>query len=309
MTATATNPLGLDGTGGHNALGVHALVWVAGWSPEQCRRAVAATAACGYDLLEIPLLDPAEVDPQMTVAALQGHDLQATCSLGLAFDTDVSSTDTATVERGRRLLLDAVAVAADIGSVYVGGPIYSAMDKYRRPATAAGRANAVAALRSVAEAARERGVTLGFEPVNRYESNLLNTAGQALDLIDDIGADNIVVHLDSYHMHIEERDMASPVRRCAAAGRLGYVHVGESHRGHLGTGSLDLPGLFRALVDTGYGGPIVFESFSSAVVSPAFAAALAVWRDLWTDSTELARSAHRHMRAQLAAARTARAGT
>jgi D-psicose/D-tagatose/L-ribulose 3-epimerase len=306
MTDPTTNPAGItSGTAG-NALGVHALVWVAGWDRRQCRHAVAATARSGFDLLEVPLLDPAQVDADMTAGVLAEHGVTPTCSLGLTFDTDISSEDGDTVTRGVDLLLDAVQVAGDIGSRYVGGPIYSAMDKYRRPATAAGRANAVAALRTVAAAAHERDVTLGLEPVNRYESNLVNTAEQALDLIADVGADNVVVHLDSYHMHIEQADMAGPVRRCAAEGRLGYVHVGESHRGHLGTGSLDLPGLFRALAEVGYAGPIVFESFSSAVVSPAFASALAVWRDLWTDSDDLVRAAHAYMTAHLDAARTVR---
>jgi D-psicose/D-tagatose/L-ribulose 3-epimerase len=304
MSGMAPEPSHRAAGAATNPLGVHALVWVAGWSEQQCRSAVAATARSGFELLEVPLLDPAEVDADMTAGVLVEHAVTPTCSLGLTFDTDISSDDTATVTRGVDLLLAAVAVAGDIGSRYVGGPIYSAMDKYRRPATAAGRANAVAALRTVAAAARTRGVTLGLEPVNRYESNLVNTAEQALDLIADVGADNVMVHLDSYHMHIEQADMAGPVRRCAAAGRLGYVHVGESHRGYLGTGSLDLPGLFRALADVGYPGPIVFESFSSAVVSPAFASALAVWRDLWTDSDDLVRAAHAYMTAQLDAARS-----
>lgn len=304
MTDTRTNPVGITSGTATNALGVHALVWVPGWSEHQCRQAVAATARSGFDLLEVPLLDPGEVDVAMTADVLAEHGVTPSCSLGLAFDTDISSEDADTVTRGVDLLLDAVTVAGGISSRYVGGPIYSAMDKYRRPATARGRANAVAALRTVAAAAREHDVTLGLEPVNRYESNLVNTAEQALDLIAEIGAENVVVHLDSYHMHIEQADMAGPVRRCAAAERLGYVHVGESHRGYLGTGSLDLPGLFRALADVGYTGPIVFESFSSAVVSPAFASALAVWRDLWTDGHDLVRAAHAYLTAQPDAART-----
>lgn len=317
----AGNPVGIAPGAQSNALGVHALVWVAGWSDRECRHAVASTARAGFDLLEVPLLDPSEVDAAMTARALAERGVTPTCSLGLTFDTDISSEDVDTVQRGVDLLVDAVTAAAAMGSRYVGGPIYSAMDKYRRPPTAAGRANAVAALRTVAAAARERGVTLGLEPVNRYESNLVNTAEQALDLIAEIDAADvaapgstddaarrpgIVVHLDSYHMHIEQADMAGPVRRCAAAGRLGYVHVGESHRGYLGTGSLDLPGLFRALTDVGYTGPVVFESFSSAVVSPAFASALGLWRDLWSDSDDLAASAHRYLTTHLHAAHTVR---
>jgi D-psicose/D-tagatose/L-ribulose 3-epimerase len=74
-------------------------------------------------------------------------------------------------------------------------------------------------------------VTIGVEAVNRYESNLVNTAEQALELVEEVGAPNLVVHLDAYHMNIEEANLADPVRMCAE--RLGYVHIGESHRGYL----------------------------------------------------------------------------
>jgi hypothetical protein len=87
-----------------------------------------------------------------------------------------------------------------------------------------------------------------------------------------------------------------------APGRLGYVHVGESHRGYLGSGSVDLTAMFRALHDVGYQGPIVFESFSSAVVTPAFTAALAIWREPWRDSTDLATHARHYITGQLRAA-------
>ena len=103
-----------------------------------------------------------------------------------------------------------------------------------------------------------------------------------------------MVHLDVYHANIEEGDLGRPVR--LAGDRLGYVHIGESHRGYLGSGTIDFPAFFRALVSAGYSGPIAFESFSSAVVSAEFAAALGVWRNLWDDSAHLAghaRSLHR----------------
>jgi D-psicose/D-tagatose/L-ribulose 3-epimerase len=109
------------------------------------------------------------------------------------------------------------------------------------------------------------------------------------------------VHLDVYHANIEEGDVARPVR--LAGDRLGYVHVGESHRGYLGSGTIDFAAFFRALVHAGYTGPITFESFSSAVVSPEFAAALGVWRNLWDDGRDLAAHARTFIADQLHAAR------
>ena len=289
----------------HNPLGVHALVWTGSWEPDAVHRACVGTAEAGYDLLEVPLLDPEDVDAAMTRSELDTAGLDATCSLGLDFDTDISSTDPAVVERGAKLLRTALDVTIAVGSPYLGGPIYSAMAKYDRPTTPQGRANSAAVLRELAAEARPHGVSLGLEPVNRYESNLLNTIDQALAFIEEIGADNVVVHVDTYHANIEEHDLAAATRRAADAGRLGYVHIGESHRGFLGTGSVAWEPFFTALGEVDYRGPVVFESFSSAVVSDRFAAALGVWRNLWDDSAELASHAHAFMSKQLAASREA----
>lgn len=107
-----------------NQLGVHALVWTGSWDAAAAQAACAATAGVGYDLIEIPLLDPAEVDPAMTRAALATAGLDATCSLGLAPDTDISSTDGTVVARGEKLLHAALEVSAAIGSSYLGGATY-----------------------------------------------------------------------------------------------------------------------------------------------------------------------------------------
>lgn len=81
-----------------------------------------------------------------------------------------------------------------------------------------------------------------------------------------------------------------------------YVHVGEAHRGYLGSGSVDFEGLFRALVASGYAGPITFESFSSAVVSKDLSNALCVWRNLWEDGDDLAAHARQFIDGHLRAA-------
>ena len=280
-----------------NPLGIHALVWVDGWSEAECARALALTKETGFDLIEIPLLDPGTVDAVMTRRLLEEHGLGASCSLGLGFDTDVSSADPATAARGEHLLEAALDVTAAIGASFLGGVVYSAMGKYGEAPTERGRRHCVEALKRVAERAEAAGITLGVEPVNRYESNLVNTAAQALELIEEVGAANLVVHLDSYHMNIEEADPAEAIRLCG--GRLGYVHLGESHRGYLGTGTVDFPGFFRALAEVGYAGPLTFESFSTAVISARFASALAIWREPWQDGRDLALNARQFAEAQL----------
>jgi D-psicose/D-tagatose/L-ribulose 3-epimerase len=141
-----------------------------------------------------------------------------------------------------------------------------------------------------------------LEVVNRYESNLLNTGRQALEYLKEVDRPDVSVHLDTYHMNIEESDLFQPI--LDAGDRLGYLHIGESHRGYLGTGSVDFGSAFRALDRINYDGPIVFESFSSAVVSPTLSNTLGIWRNLWSDGDDLAAHANRFIRDQLAAVQT-----
>lgn len=281
-----------------NSLGIHALVWVGGWSPEEAEFAISSSARVGYDLIEIPALDPSRIDVASTREMLERHGLQASVTVGLAADTDVNSEDVACIDRGRDLLMRALEVSSGIGSTYLGGVIFGAMMKYSAPTTERARANSIAVIKELAQEARGSGTTIGLEFVNRYESNLLNTAQQTLDYLDLVGEDNVVVHADVYHMNIEETDFRTPILACG--NRLGYVHVGESHRGYLGTGSVNFPEFFGALKEVGYAGPITFESFSSAVVDPLLSNTLAIWRNLWSDSDDLAAKAHAFISAGLA---------
>lgn len=276
-----------------NLLGVHALVWVGGWSKDQCREAIKNTAEAGYGLIEIPALDPKSIDVEHTKATLKEFGLKGACSLGLSFDADINNEDSQIVQRGEARLMDALNVVENLGGDYLGGVIFSALGKYKLPPTKKSRDNAVAALKRLAIAAQAKGITLGLEPVNRYESNLLNTGSQALEMIKDIGEPNVVVHLDIYHMNIEEQDLVNPVLQ--AGSKLGYVHIGASHRGPLGTGNIDFDSFFGALAKIGYKGTITFESFSSTVVAPDLSSTLGIWRNLWTDNKSMAKSAREYI--------------
>ena len=274
-----------------NPIGVHALVWVGDTSPASVETAISQTVAAGYDILEFSLHDAVSIDRAKTRELLTANSITAACSRGLARDADISSEDTAVVARGAELLAESLAVTHDIGATVLTGALYSAFGKAPYALTPAGRANVVAVLRDLAAEAAPLGVTLGLEICNRYETNVVNTARDCLRLADDIGADNVVIHLDTYHMNIEEDDMVTPVRDCGD--RLGYVHIGENHRGYLGSGHIDFAAFFGALAEIDYRGPLTFESFSSAVVAPGLSNDLAIWRNLWDDGFDLASHARR----------------
>ncbi|KAE8763867.1 sugar phosphate isomerase/epimerase family protein [Georgenia thermotolerans] len=281
--------------------GIHSMVWVGDWSPEHARRAISASAEAGYDLIELAAIDPGSFDVEMTAKLLAEYGIQASASLGLDAATDVSSEDRDVVAAGRRRLREALALVRDTGGTMLCGVIYCALRKFEAPATERGVANSQETIAALADEAAASGIRIGLECCNRYETNILNTAEQALAYIAALDRPNVVAHLDTYHMNIEEPDLREPVLRAAAAGRLGYVHVGESHRGAPGTGTVPWEEFFGALRECGYDGTVTFESFSSEVVHPSFSNTLAIWRNLWSDNDKLARDALAFMRAHLPA--------
>jgi len=286
-----------------NRLGVHALVWEAGWSHDESARAIARTAEAGYDFIEASALDPSAFDVAHTRRQLEQAGIGINFSLGLDADTDIASGDPEKGRRGRERLLQAITLASELNATHVCGILHSAFQKYSVPTTPAGLAQSVDILGQVAEVAGKSGITLGLEVVNRYESNVLNTASQAVEMCRKIGADNVKVHLDVYHMNIEESD--APAAIIETGPYLGYFHTGDSHRGYMGSGSIDLAAIFRALVKANYQGPITFESFSSRVVGQPLEGILGIWRNLWEDGFDLATHALAYTKVQLKSAHEA----
>ncbi len=278
-------------------IGCHGSVWTGTFDEAGLQTAVSRTVAAGFDLLEIPLMDPESFNVRAARQMLEQHGLAATASLGLSDRTDISSEDTAVVTAGEALLEKCLNVVSDVGGTHLVGVIYCAMQKYMDPPSALGTQHSLDTIGRLAARGLELGVTLGIEVVNRYETNLCNTGRQGLNFVEQVGHDNVCVHLDSYHMNIEESDMFSPVLACRT--KLGYVHIGESHRGYLGSGTVDFDGLFRALALVGYDGPVVFESFSSTVVHEDLSRMLGIWRNLWNDPDDLGAHANRFIRSHL----------
>lgn len=287
-----------------NPLGVHALVWTGGWTPDDAELAISSTKKAGFDLIEIPALYPSRIDIADTRARLDAHGIKAGFSLGLTLDTDINSEDSAKIEGGRTTLMNALEVARGAGSSYLGGVLFGALAKYPGPATEKARRNSATVIKELAQEAAKDNISVGLEFVNRYESNLLNTVQQTLDFMDIVDEPNVVVHADVYHMNIEENGFRKPLLLCGD--RLGYVHIGESNRGYLGDGTIDFEEVFGALADLDYTGPMTFESFSSAVVDPQLSNTLAVWRNLWSDSMDLATKARDFMAGGMEQARATR---
>lgn len=286
-----------------NPIGVHFQVYTDAWTAETRKPTLERVSAAGFDFIEITTLHPGGFDVDGTRADLASSGLDASLSTALSFESDISSDDADAVARGERHLEAAVDAAAALGARWLVGLTHGAWGNYPAPPTARGRANCADVLGRICARAGAAGVSIGLEVINRYENNFLNTTTQALELVEEVGAHNLAIQLDSFHAHIEEPGQAEAVTNCR--GRLGYLHVGENHRGMLGAGSVDFAALFRRVVESGFEGPIAYEAFSRNVVGEEAATALCVWRDLWRDSDVLGAHARRFISEQLRVARAA----
>ena len=276
--------------------GGHALVWAGDWSEASARKAAVSAKKAGYDYIEMLMIEPEKIDVAMTKAVLSEYGLFATASLGLSPETDVTSTNPSIVKKGDELLRKVVDKLHAIGSTELCGVIYCSLGKYPGPASAENRANSISAVTRLADYAADKGININLEVVNRYETNIMNTGKEGLKFLEAVNRPNAYLHLDTYHMNIEEDGMSQAVLDAGDA--LGYVHIGESHRGYLGSGNVDFDTFFSALKKINYSGPITFESFSSVVVDPALSNALCIWRNLWEDSDDLAAHALKYMKAR-----------
>ena len=232
--------------------GGHALVWAGDWSEASARKAAVSAKKAGYDYIEMLMIEPEKIDVAMTKEVLAEHGLSATASLGLSPETDVTSTNPSIVKKGDELLRKVVDKLHAIGSTELCGVIYCSLGKYPGPASAENRANSISAVTRLADYAADKGININLEVVNRYETNIMNTGKEGLKFLEAVNRPNAYLHLDTYHMNIEEDGMSQAVLDAGDA--LGYVHIGESHRGYLGSGNVDFDTFFTALKKINYSG-------------------------------------------------------
>jgi D-psicose/D-tagatose/L-ribulose 3-epimerase len=286
-------------------LGIHSFVWTGGQTQEGLEMALNKTAEHGYRTIEFAYLRPEKFNLDRLAKLAGSLDVEIGVTMGLGFQNDISSEDGDVVKAGKRTLSDAVHAVRDIGGNKLGGILYSAHAKYSRQPTGKGWDNSVAAIAETADIAREANVDLVLEVVNRFETNLLNTTAQGLKFISETGSDHVRLHLDTFHMNIEEANPAAAIR--LAGDKIGYFHIGESNRGYLGDGTINFDLIFDALLDIDYRRDVVFESFSAAVVDEGLSLACAIWRDTWTDNDPLAAHAKTYIELKYEEAKRRRA--
>ena len=259
---------------------MHSSLWTAAWTKEAVEALVPEAAKYGMDVVEIALLTPELIDVDHTVKVLKQYGVAPSGSLCLPME------DTAALHpaRAEKFLQKALETAHALGCKILGGVTYSALGwRSGLAPTEQELANIAKALKPIARRAAEYGMLLGIEPCNRYETHLLNTTTQSLAMIERIGEPNVTIHLDTYHMNIEEKGIGNGILQAGRHTR--YIHISESDRGVPGTGTIDWNDVFGAIKKSGFEGDLVVESF--VTLPPEIASALSVWRAVAKDRYEV----------------------
>lgn len=262
--------------------GAHAFIWASEWTPEASERVIKGAAEAGLDFVEIPLLRPRTFDVGHTTDLLGRYGIAATCSLGLPAEASLPDAP----EAAEAFLKDALEVTAELGAPFLSGVVYGTLGTLSgHPPRDEELETVAVTLRRVARHASLLGLSLGIEPVNRYETYLINLTRQGLELLERISEGNVFLHLDTYHMNIEERGFKEPI--LAAGKQLQYIHLSESDRGTPGTGNVRWDDVFMGLAEIDYGGDLVMESF--VALNPDIARATCIWRPVVEDPERLVR--------------------
>ena len=270
-----------------NPIGANTWIWVSPPTDDRLADLVPKIAGWGFDVVEIPVEHPGQWDPERTAALLAEHGLGASVCAVMPDGRDLTVDDAEVVASTQDYLRTCVDVAVTVGSGVVGGPMYAPVGRtWRMSPDERHRvlASLSAALGPVAEYAADASVTLGVEPLNRFETSLINTTAQGLELIERVGSPACGLLLDTFHLNIEERDVAAAIR--AAGPHLAHLQVCANDRGAPGADHLDWTGIADAIADVAYDGPVCIESFTAE--NETIATAAAIWRPLADSQDALA---------------------
>ncbi len=259
--------------------GVNSFVWVSPCTTEAVIALTPKVKSMGFDILEIACENPDLLDIPILKEALSATQLSAIICGVFGRDRNICSTDPTVRANARRYILWLVDAAAQLGSPVVCGPMYSAVGKAHLEDSAARDQEwslAVSELAAMADAAGVHDIRLALEPLNRFETDMINTVSQGMRFIKDVGRANVGLHLDTFHMHLEEKSSADAIRR--AGNKIFHFHACENDRGVPGTGQVHWQEIASALKSVNYPGPVVIESFTAQVKEIAHA--VSIWREI-----------------------------
>jgi len=259
--------------------GVNTFVWVSPCTTVAVKDLAPKVKSMGFDILEISVETPSLIDGKVVKDVLAVNQLEGIVCGVFGADRNICSSDPNIVANAKTYIRWLINLAAELGSPVVCGPLYSAVGKEHLEDEKARKAEwdqAVHGIQEMAHYAEPKGVKLALECLNRFETDMLNVVSQALMFVSQTGMDNVGLHLDTFHMHLEEKNSADAIR--LADKKIFHFHACENDRGVPGTGQVRWNEIAGALQDVNYQGPIVIESFTNQVKE--IARAVNIWREI-----------------------------
>ncbi|OGV63802.1 MAG: hypothetical protein A3K19_05005 [Lentisphaerae bacterium RIFOXYB12_FULL_65_16] len=242
-------------------------------------------ADMGYDGIEVLFGDLDVLDAPATRKALEKHRMGMTACCVMTERTSPCSPNAAERKAAVARLKRMIDLTAEMGGDAIAGPLYAPVRYLTGKARTADEwrwsADTLAAAAAHAEKA---GIDMAIEPLNRFETHLINTIADAVLMCREVGSEALKVQVDTFHANIEEKDTAAAIR--AAGPYVGHFHASESDRGVPGTGQVRWSEVFAALKDIKYDRWITIESFATGIVG--LCAAACIWRPIYESADGLA---------------------
>ena len=252
----------------------------------------------GFATVEIPIEDPSHIDPAKVRAAADkaGLAVGSVCAcMGPGRDFRGTPAEQKTGVDYVKAIIDQAVV---LGCPSIIGPLYSVVGRIGAHTDAEKKqhfADVVKNLKVLAAYAQKCGVQLCVEPLNRFETDFLNTVEQGLKLVKAVGSPAVKLHLDTFHMNIEQKNQAAAIKK--AGKLLAHFHACGCDRGTPGNDHIDWPSIAKALKSIGYKGDVVIESFTTDV--KVIARAAAIWRRMEPTRNEIATKGAKFLKKKL----------
>jgi len=256
--------------------GASTFIWVSPFSDDTLYLFDKARSL-GFDTLEICIENPETINTAAIKTVAEQTNMNILICGAFGPTRDISSTDPAIRQNGLDYLKTCIDITDNVGANMLSGPMYSATGKTNLLSKQEKHEQwsyAVENIQSTATYAAASGIKLAVEPLNRFETDFINTVDQAMNFLSRVDMDNVGLLLDTFHMNIEEIDIAAAIRR--AGSKLFNFHACSNDRGTPGRDHINWPQIKTALADISYDGCMVIESFNPGITE--IARAVSLWR-------------------------------
>lgn len=267
--------------------GVSTWLWTSPFTTASIRELFPKISKMGYDVVEIAVEDPSLIDINAVKNALQEYNLKVAICGAFGPTRDLTNEDPAVHRNCFSYIESCLDICVALDTSFFGGPMYAAVGKARMISSDKRKAEwdlAVKNLKIVCELASVRGLQIALEPLNRFESDLINTAADVSRLVSDIDHPAARIMLDGFHMNIEERDIEKAIT--TAGDKLIHLQVSENYRGTPGTGQTRWDAYKRGLESINYTGIVTIESFTPE--NKELAGAVCFWHPMAEDQDSFA---------------------